>query len=352
MAFSAARQLVEARPVTLSFAPVAGPEQDRQHEATFSIWTKDSRNPFVRRAGLACFRATACFRAVYDDFASEAELADVAAGAPTAAEVAASSTSYAINTWTWATPPERAAWRGLQARVRRLLIERHGVPDSVVFYRTNIITRSAPRRSAEARHPAAFGVASLHSDFRTDNLFVYTAVLYVVTHADEACAGGEACAGRVVGGETGIADAVAADAPAAVTAGLRVEPRRARLLVFSSGAENLHAPLPLLAGARVVSQLWCAPGRGRGPGLNMPIVCVCVGGGWFRKLRAHGSFACEGLGYSAHGRGWIMPICCGRVVQETPNAQAHGRFACEGMAAGWAKGLRDDEGVADLRRGL
>lgn len=41
-----------------------------------------------------------------------------------------------------------------------------------------------------------------------------------------------------------------------VTAGMLVEPRRGRLLAFSSGSENVHAALQATHGYRALIQVW------------------------------------------------------------------------------------------------
>jgi hypothetical protein len=75
---------------------------------------------------------------------------------------------------------------------------------------------------------------------------------------------------QVLGGETGIADAVV-DTPhgPVVTAGLRVQPSIGRLLVFSAGAENMHEMLPVTHGQRVACQMWFAC-EGLEPGWARP----------------------------------------------------------------------------------
>ena len=75
----------------------------------------------------------------------------------------------------------------------------------------------------------------------------------------------------VNGGETGIADVVIDQASGLelVTAGLRVQPSIGRLLVFSSGTENMHEMLPLTHGRRVAVQMWFAC-EGMNPGWARP----------------------------------------------------------------------------------
>jgi hypothetical protein len=150
--------------------------------------------------------------------------------------------------WTWAVPAGHASWQGLVERVRRTLIEQHNVPASAVFYRQNIIRRWMGDVEASDRrvHPMPWAPTSLHADFLTDHLFVYTAILYLCTRGRDG----------LDGAETDIANEVGDDG--LVSSGVRVEPSRGRLLVFSSGAENFHTALSILSGTRTVTQLWFA----------------------------------------------------------------------------------------------
>ena len=43
---------------------------------------------------------------------------------------------------------------------------------------------------------------------------------------------------------------------AQLAAGVLVEPRRGRLVLFSGGGENYHAPLPVAQGRRTSFQVW------------------------------------------------------------------------------------------------
>eukprot|EP00965_Chrysotila_dentata_P153973 5089703-Pleurochrysis_carterae.AAC.2 len=74
---------------------------------------------------------------------------------------------------------------------------------------------------------------ALHGDTNTDEMFMHTAILYLTTYGAEC-----------EGGETGIADAVDAVSSTLVRAGLRVQPSRGRLLLFSAGVENMHEVCP------------------------------------------------------------------------------------------------------------
>ena len=59
------------------------------------------------------------------------------------------------------------------------------------------------------------------------------------------------------GGELGMADLLEATPEGArLLAGSVVEPRRGRLVLFSGGGENYHAPLPVMQGRRTSFQVW------------------------------------------------------------------------------------------------
>ena len=126
--------------------------------------------------------------------------------------------------------------------------------------------------------------SQMHADWHESERYTFTAVLYL---GDE-----EGDGVKLVGGETGIADSLqwdvvsaadgrtrlgdaileprptgadgAARVPpgaalvASVRRGLVVEPKRGRLLLFSSGGENYHSPLEVAAGRRTAFHAWFA----------------------------------------------------------------------------------------------
>jgi len=55
------------------------------------------------------------------------------------------------------------------------------------------------------------------------------------------------------GGETGIADELDAEG---LVEGIVVEPKRGRLLLFSGGGENYHAPMDVRRGRRAAWHAW------------------------------------------------------------------------------------------------
>lgn len=108
--------------------------------------------------------------------------------------------------------------------------------------------------------PKVWSPNSLHGDTNTDEMFLFTTILYLSQHGDD-----------VRGGETGIADVVEDDPSGftTVTAGLRVQPSIGRLLVFSSGVENMHEMLVATHGKRIAVQMWFAC-EGMQPGWAEP----------------------------------------------------------------------------------
>ena len=195
------------------------------------------RKAFLRRAGLSCHGR--CVRGVVDGFATHDEITRLSAVAP----VPQPGVPTAIASWRWDVPAEPTVFRTLVARAQAVLAERFGVR-RLRFYRSNIITWDAPDSGPTAAPP--WQPSSLHGDTNTDEMFLFTTILYLSQHGVD-----------VWGGETGIADAVDGRTHA-VTAGLRVEPSIGRLLVFSAGVENMHEMLPVRRGRRVACQMWFA----------------------------------------------------------------------------------------------
>ena len=154
-----------------------------------------------------------------------------------------------IGSWRWDVPDSPPTFRTLVVRAQAVLREHFGV-SSLRFYRSNIITwegRDPDKQERETwpAQPARWAARSLHGDTNTDEMFLYTAILYLSQHGED-----------VMGAETGIADEV--DGDFTVGAGLRVEPSIGRLLVFSAGVENMHEMLPATHGQRVAIQFWFA----------------------------------------------------------------------------------------------
>lgn len=93
----------------------------------------------------------------------------------------------------------------------------------------------------------------LHADYYQSRSYIFSSVLFLGEEdSDEE---------RRVGGETGLADALVLDQrdgrnATGLSKGLVVEPRRGRLLVFTGGGENYHAPLPVVQGRRTTFHAW------------------------------------------------------------------------------------------------
>lgn len=183
-------------------------------------------------------------RGVVDGFATHAEIRELAAIEPVVPAGQVSS----ISTWRWDVPDDPPIFRTLIKRAQAVLQERFGI-SNLRFYRSNIITWKGPHQPTNEA-PATWTPRSLHGDTNTDEMFLFTTILYLSQH-------GEDC----LGGETGIADVISVE----VKAGLRVQPAIGRLLVFSSGVENMHEMLRLLQGKRVAMQMWFAC-DGQNPG--------------------------------------------------------------------------------------
>ena len=118
------------------------------------------------------------------------------------------------------------------------------------------------------------GWDTLHADYYQAASYVYTAIIYL--HASPPTSSLQTFSGEggdvsevgdgappdstpLVGGETGFADALSRDAATGATRldrGTIVEPTPGRVLLFSGGGENYHAPLPVLRGRRKALQVW------------------------------------------------------------------------------------------------
>jgi hypothetical protein len=256
---------------TRDFRPAAGSELLKVHG-----WTVDcidsiklhklrnrtgnvsARNAFLSRDGLKCHGR--CVRGVVDGFATHDEIAEMLTIAP----IPRSGQPSDIKQWRWEPPDEPAIYGTLVGRAQAVLEEQFGIRH-LRFYRSNMITWHGQHHDARERWPTYWRPrkwipSSLHGDTNTDEMFLFTTILYLAQHGED-----------VRGGETGIADEVV-DTPGggtAVTAGLRVEPSIGRLLVFSSGVENMHEMLPVTQGKRVAVQMWFAC-EGMDPGWAHP----------------------------------------------------------------------------------
>ncbi len=216
------------------------------------------KKAFLSREGLRCYDAQRCVRGVVDGFASAREVSELRdALAPKAVRPPHGGPASGLNQWRWEVPAHPPAFRDVVRRAQGVLEAQFG-QHSVRFYRCNIITWQVDGDVGGFDGPArAWTPRSLHGDTNTDEMFVFTCILYLSEHGVD-----------VVGGETGIADEISWQSRQ-VTAGLRVQPSLGRLLVFSAGAENMHEMLPVVAGGRVAMQFWFAC-EGMQPGWARP----------------------------------------------------------------------------------
>ena len=209
--------------------------------------------PENSRASRPCFQGTRCFRAVRDGFATEEEAQDLWQGLLPAYE----------------RPPDQKVgekYMGIQAnmfsdgllanitgRMARFLEDEMGARGVRVSHTNsrgewafqNSLEEgiaAAVTRQAELRR-GAFSRRHGHIDAARPIYWHYTCLLYVGPHS----------ADQFAGGETLLIDAVDR-ARGQVRAGLLVEPRRGRLLAFSSGAENVHTALEATHGYRSLIQ--------------------------------------------------------------------------------------------------
>lgn len=100
--------------------------------------------------------------------------------------------------------------------------------------------------------------AQMHADYYESANYVFTAVLYLGDEVGDDVAR--------VGGETALIDEMRRDAAGAceLARGVVVEPKPGRLVVFSGGGENYHAPLSVQRGRRTTFHVWydCLDGHG------------------------------------------------------------------------------------------
>lgn len=219
-----------------------------QHKLNNYTRNVSRRKAFLDRTGLKCHGR--CVRGVVDGFATHAEMDELRR---TLAPKALPGQPATIVTFRWDVPDSPPVFRMLVARAATVLAERYGVRQ-LRFYRSNIIrwTGNSKPRAEWPVPPLDWTPGSLHGDTNTDEMFLFTTIMYLSQHGED-----------VKGGETGIADEVDhGKAPGGtgtrVTAGLRIEPSIGRLLVFSSGVENMHEMLPVTHGERIACQMWFA----------------------------------------------------------------------------------------------
>ena len=230
----------------------------RKHRLVNATGNVSRRKAFLKREGLHCYGT--CVRGVVDGFMTRAEAVELRSAIGPAHEPG--QTHAAIASWRWEVPEDVPIFVKAVARAQAVLEERFGVRN-LRFYRSNAITWLGASHEPWPNVPGPWYTRSLHGDLNTDEMFMYTCILYLSDYDVD-----------VHGGETGIADDVVwpmgkegelVGRSAYVTSGLRVEPALGRLLVFSAGVENMHEMLMVTHGKRVAVQMWFAC-EGQRPG--------------------------------------------------------------------------------------
>lgn len=231
------------------------------------------------RTRFGCF-APRCFRAVHDDFASPQESRDLWRGL----EPRYGRTNRRGEQFT--SIREQHFDDGLLARITSrmaaLLVEQYGAVRPKISHLNTIghwaldedvaagagadYSAAAPafEQAAERRArvlAGRFAGARGHIDAARPTQWLWTCLLYVGPH-DE-LAGGETL---LIDEAVDLVSSTGRVPQVAASKGLLVEPRRGRLLVFTSGAENVHSALPIFGGHRALIQVWwtCDDSAARG----------------------------------------------------------------------------------------
>ena len=145
---------------------------------------------------------------------------------------------------------------------RQLLIERLGLASSDALIASRWVRQSTKYFPDFARRFA------WHYDYGQHAAGVYSAILYLGHEGEEPLVGGHTAFADTPPPPDPNADHDAADAvdepglerledgSAYLHRGLTVAPRIGRLVLFSGGSENYHAPMPVLEGRRQSLQMW------------------------------------------------------------------------------------------------
>lgn len=159
----------------------------------------------------------------------------------------------------------------LAEEIRRLLVAEAGVRDS------DVVASSAVRQATKVT--GAFSeVHRWHYDYGQHPGAIFSAILYTGNDGEEPLVGGETAFVTTPPPPTG-ADDVWSDDHAGLQRlpngsthlrrGWVVSPRVGRLVLFTGGAENYHAPMPVLQGRRQTLQVWfrcaCSPASKSSP---------------------------------------------------------------------------------------
>lgn len=205
-----------------------------------------------------CFDGTSCFRAVRDDFATPEEIADLWRGVEEHYQ-RKGATDGEMYVGIQAGYFRHGLLGNITARMAGFLEDEMGARGVVVSH-TNSRGEWRFRQNVSQGHSHAqqrreqllrgeFSRRRGHIDAARPIYWHYTCLLYIGDHDAQ----------RFAGGETLLIDKV--NTRGQVRGGLLVEPRRGRLLAFSSGSENVHTALEATHGFRSLIQVWfkCEP---------------------------------------------------------------------------------------------
>lgn len=201
-----------------------------------------------------CFDGTPCFRAVRDDFATPEELHELWRGIEPQYGRQNDNGEHFIGIQD--SFFRRGLLPNITGRMARFLETEMGARGVVVSHTNSRgewrfhsnLTRG--REQADGRRSqmqrGTYRGRRGHIDAARPVEWHYTCLLYVGEHEPE----------RFAGGETVLVDTV--DTRGHLVGGLVVEPRRGRLLAFTSGSENVHTALEATYGYRGIMQIWFA----------------------------------------------------------------------------------------------
>ena len=202
-----------------------------------------------------CFRGTRCFRAVRDDFVSVEEAVAIWEGIEPHYERAGATDGEKFIGIRPEYVQPAGLFRNVTTRMAAFLEEQMGARNVRVSHTnsrgewrfTNDLDagRAAAARRQELVRSGRYNQRKGHIDAARPTSWLFTCLLYVGRHGEDEFAGGETLLIDEVGETDG-----------SVRRGLLVEPRRGRLLAFSSGIENVHTALTATHGYRSLIQVW------------------------------------------------------------------------------------------------
>jgi hypothetical protein len=152
------------------------------------------KKAFLSRKGLVCHGPDKCVRGVVDGFASHDEIRQMLQYPGLVPQPTSATGLSNIRSWRWEVDKQPAVFRTLIARAQAVLEEQYGVT-SLRFYRSNIITVDNPQNKLANRpmdpmpKPREWAPKSLHGDTNTDEMFLFTTILYLAQHGVEVCGG-------------------------------------------------------------------------------------------------------------------------------------------------------------------